>query len=607
MSDTGAYFKRAATAEAEDVEESLSLLSDSAEGSPAETGSFSGKGAGGDSREKDLFELLDDALEATCPGWFNYRLLGLTAFGLFVDATETRMMNLVAVELEKEWKMSEDALALMRSMTSLGMMIGSVWFGWMSDVYGRRLAYFCSLLVTALFGLFSSFANSIAAFTALRFMVGLGYGGNVVASATLLVEYTPTQYRAPYSVATGAAFGIGTICMVLLSWLLIPHGGWRWLIRIASIAALPVLVGLRYMPESIRWLVKAHKFEQAVDSLSYCARLNHKPMPAYFNVSTLQDIADKSSSDLEAVNLGRKEPAFTEPAEIESELPGESANNQQFSEVTEDLHGGESGPAMVDSEIVDLDEQFRNPSLRRSGDSVLRERKEPAKIEPAEATHGSVEPEEPARSKRSKACSSWLPLALCRKPLRRRFLALCVIWFLSSFASTVIGWLPIELANHRKKDAGVQYSFSLVLAISGLFASLGLSWVSQRVARRPLLRISLLISGAACMALSMASIRKSPIALLYLLTIALHFAQMAMLSILYVYTPEVFPTHIRVQAFAICSALHRAAPVISNLSFAQLDKVSFTLVCVVYGALYFVVFLVTFALNIKTFNRRIVD
>ena len=222
----------------------------------------------------DGYRLLDAALDEIGPGAFQHRLLVLTAVGHFVEAAESSLLGILLPILQADFLCSDFDLAMVGSLTAIGMMMGSIFFGWFANIMGRRLSYQISLLFCVLFGLFSSFAPSIQAFAGLRLGLGFGYGGNLVASSTLLLEFSPKSVRARYANVCGIAFGLGAVFVVGLAWGVVPILGWRWLVRIAAIFALPALLALPFIPESPRFYIMHSDSEAALASIRRVAQVN---------------------------------------------------------------------------------------------------------------------------------------------------------------------------------------------------------------------------------------------------------------------------------------------------------------------------------------------
>ena len=209
-------------------------------------------------------EILEQAMNTIGIGKTHHKVLLATAFGTFVDAMEVSMMGLILAELKLEWNISEENLAVVPSCTSLGMMIGAVGFGKISDVYGRRLAFQCSLFMVSLFGLLSSFAQNVSTFACLRFFLGIGYGGNILSSTALLAEFMPKKERGFYVMLMGIGYGIGSVTMAGMAQGLMPIIGWRGKLQLAAFLATPVLIALFFVPESCRFYVMRGRYKECV-------------------------------------------------------------------------------------------------------------------------------------------------------------------------------------------------------------------------------------------------------------------------------------------------------------------------------------------------------
>merc|ERR1711871_967386 len=128
------------------------------------------------------------------------------------------------------------------------------------------------------------------------------------------------------------------------------------------------------------------------------------------------------------------------------------------------------------------------------------------------------------------------------------------------------------------------YIAALLLAVGDI---IGTAFVAGcfglNIGRRTLLFILLALVGVAIACLGI--ITGSLTLLFTLLVVAKVCSQST--CVLYVYTPEVFPTSIRVSGMMACSTVHRLAPVIAPHVIAILMKHSFGSVTAVFSCLYF--------------------
>lgn len=247
---------------------SASLIAGAGRGQATSTGSASpspngryvtvGAGPGAEpaggwscSSNVERFGLVDRAFDDIGAGRYHVALFFTASLGFFVEAAEMNVVSLILAEFAEKWGADEEELSVIPSVTAAGMMIGTLIFGRLSDVWGRKRVYHLSLSMCVFFGFVSSFARSVNAFAATRLLLGIGYGGNMVSSTTLLIESTPTQYRGFFSALTSYSFTLGGLAVVLLSWGAMDAWGWEWVVRATSLVGAPVCVALFFMPGSV--------------------------------------------------------------------------------------------------------------------------------------------------------------------------------------------------------------------------------------------------------------------------------------------------------------------------------------------------------------------
>mmetsp|Transcript_4455 Transcript_4455/g.6668 ORF Transcript_4455/g.6668 Transcript_4455/m.6668 type:complete len:516 (+) Transcript_4455:81-1628(+) len=243
-------------------------------------------------------DMCDQVLEECGVGMFQVFILVLCGLGYFVESAEYHLASVLYPLFVDLWKVQETDLAVISSLTSLGMMIGAIGFGRLSDVKGRKFVYQYSLLVSVLFGFLSSYGNDVTSFAILRFLMGIGYGGNLVSTTPYLMELTPSSYRQRITLFSFAAFAVGSLYIIAISWGFLSIIGWEWVVRITSIVGLPVILGLFLVaPESIRFCVSVGRYEDAVKGCRLLCKMNRCAVPTYFTVEKLRALEDESCED----------------------------------------------------------------------------------------------------------------------------------------------------------------------------------------------------------------------------------------------------------------------------------------------------------------------
>lgn len=167
----------------------------------------------------------------------------------------------------KEWQLTPLEAGTMISYGLLGLMLGAAGFGMVSDRLGRKKTTILVVILLCVFNAAAAFAPSFRIFCLLRFLSGLGIGGVVPLTVTLVSEFSPSGIRARLMTAVGTSFTIGWALGGLLAMFLVPYFGWRsvFLITIVPLFLIPVLHS--HFPESVRFLAGRKRYDEAIKEI----------------------------------------------------------------------------------------------------------------------------------------------------------------------------------------------------------------------------------------------------------------------------------------------------------------------------------------------------
>ncbi|WP_414644441.1 MFS transporter [Brachybacterium sp.] len=193
------------------------------------------------------------------------KLLGASGIGWALDAMDVGLISFVIAALSVHWELSKADGSLIASAGFAGMAIGASVGGLLADRIGRRSVFALTLLVYGLATGASALAMGVGALIVLRFIVGLGLGAELPVASTLMSEFAPARIRGRVIVWLEAFWALGWILAAVIGTFVAASGptGWRWALAVGLVPAAYSLVIRWGTPESVRFLEKQGRTEEA--------------------------------------------------------------------------------------------------------------------------------------------------------------------------------------------------------------------------------------------------------------------------------------------------------------------------------------------------------
>jgi sugar porter (SP) family MFS transporter len=148
---------------------------------------------------------------------------------------------------------------------ALGCIVGSLWAGNLADRYGRRPGLICAALIFAISSIGMAYAPSLTVFLIMRFMAGIGVGMASMLSPLYIAEVSPAHVRGRNVAINQLTIVIGILITNLVNYSLADNGPdtWRWMFGLGAVPAVLFLIGVLWLPESPRYLMKAGQSDAA--------------------------------------------------------------------------------------------------------------------------------------------------------------------------------------------------------------------------------------------------------------------------------------------------------------------------------------------------------
>lgn len=193
------------------------------------------------------------------------KLLGGSGVGWALDAMDVGLISFVMAALSAQWNLDQTTLSVLGSVGFVGMAIGASVAGLLADRIGRRQVFALTLLVYGLATGASALAAGVGVLVLLRFVVGLGLGGELPVASTLVSEYAPRAIRGRMVVILEAFWAVGWLAAALIGYLVVPisDNGWRWALAAGILPTLYAVYVRLNIPESVRFLESQGRFDEA--------------------------------------------------------------------------------------------------------------------------------------------------------------------------------------------------------------------------------------------------------------------------------------------------------------------------------------------------------
>lgn len=208
---------------------------------------------------------------------FHWRLLLLSGLGWMFDAMDILVVASVAAAASREWvpavpPFGPDVLAargnivtLVTASSTAGLFFGALISGWLADRIGRKAVFQGTLLLYSISTGIAAFMPNAELLALLRFVAGLGLGGELPVASALVSEFAPARRRGSMVVLLESFWAYGTVLAALIGFVVIGMMGlsWRVALLLGALPALYVMVLRRSLPESPRHLLSQGRVAEA--------------------------------------------------------------------------------------------------------------------------------------------------------------------------------------------------------------------------------------------------------------------------------------------------------------------------------------------------------
>lgn len=197
-----------------------------------------------------------EAPDTTPLGRWHAAVLLVLTLGLVIDTMKPATLGFVLPGMRGEYGITSASAAMLPFVALLGTTVGSFVWGWLADIYGRRV----SILLSTILFVSTSICGAMPAFEwnlVMCFLMGCSAGGMLPVVYTLLAEVMPPRHRSWVLVLVGGTGLVGGYLAASgAAHLFEPVFGWRSLWLQGFPTGLLLLALARWIPESPRFLLE---------------------------------------------------------------------------------------------------------------------------------------------------------------------------------------------------------------------------------------------------------------------------------------------------------------------------------------------------------------
>ena len=223
-------------------------------------------------------------------GWSRFHTMMVVALGVawVLDGLEVSIASNVSPYLTEPSSLGMGAGSVAFSVGTvylLGEVFGALFFGSLSDRWGRRNLFMITLGVYLIGGGLSALTFGkgqgwVFYLDATRFIAGAGIGGEYAAINSAIDELIPARYRGRVDIAVNGTYWAGAFIASVLTLTVIKHldvsYSWRIGFLFGPVLGFVILFVRKNLPESPRWLVMHGRVDEAEAAVSRIEELTEQ-------------------------------------------------------------------------------------------------------------------------------------------------------------------------------------------------------------------------------------------------------------------------------------------------------------------------------------------
>jgi putative MFS transporter len=219
-----------------------------------------------------MFDRLDQAKSLTGN---QLKIIAAAIIGDMLEFFDYYLIGFVLAFIIRPWHLTFGQSAIILLSSGVGAILGSVIWGRLADVYGRRKVFIATIINFSLASFVLAFTpdNGWVFLSVFRFFVGFGVGGLYCVDLPLVQEFVPARMRGSIGGLVTVFIPLGVMIASSFAAFSTDSIGWRGLFLVGVVPAAFTLLVRAWVPESPHWLIGQGRAEDARKSLAWALQL----------------------------------------------------------------------------------------------------------------------------------------------------------------------------------------------------------------------------------------------------------------------------------------------------------------------------------------------
>jgi sugar porter (SP) family MFS transporter len=185
------------------------------------------------------------------------------ALGGLLFGYDTGIISGALLFIREEFALSDAAQQTVVGSLLFGAVLGALIAGPLTDRTGRRTTILAAAVVFALGSVAAALATGTGTLVVARFALGVAIGSAAASVPVYIAEVSPPRVRGRLVSLQQFAITLGILVSYVIGYLLSFADAWRWMLALGAVPAVILFVGMLVLPESPRWLISRHRYEEA--------------------------------------------------------------------------------------------------------------------------------------------------------------------------------------------------------------------------------------------------------------------------------------------------------------------------------------------------------